>query len=498
MNKPETTELAPGLRIPRLLIGLWQVADIERSGHALNPERAADALAAYAQRGFTTFDMADHYGSAELIAGRLLARDAGTPLHAFTKWCPAPGRMDAETVQAGIDERRSRLGVTRIDLLQFHWWQYPHPGYLDAMRQLDRLRREGAIAHLGLTNFDTDHLRLLVCYGVPIVTNQVSFSLLDRRAAGRMSAFCQESGVRLLAYGSLAGGFLTDRWVGAAEPTTISDWSKSKYRRFIDAIGGWEALQTVLAAANIVARKHSVSVANVAIRWVLDQPAVAAAIVGARVTERDHGEDNLAVFSFALDAEDHARLEDTLNSLKPLPGDCGDEYRRAPFLTASGNLGDHLQALATVFEPVADDRAPGTAGSAAGAPGSRSRVDTGSQWEALAGYCRAVRHGDRILVSGTTATHGSGEIVCPGDAAAQTVHILDRISAAIESLGGRLDDVVRTRVYLRDAQKWREVAEVHGRYFGVIRPANTMLGNAELIGDYEVEIEAEAIVRAPA
>ena len=134
--------------------------------------------------------------------------------------------MSPDIVRAGIAERWHRLGVETIDLLQLHWWTFEHPGYIDAMRELVALRQEGRIRHIGVTNFDTDHLRLLVRHGFPVVSNQVSFSLLDRRAAERMSAFCLASGVRLLAYGTLGGGFLTDRWVGAPEPDSIADWSK--------------------------------------------------------------------------------------------------------------------------------------------------------------------------------------------------------------------------------------------------------------------------------
>jgi len=126
-----------------------------------------------------------------------------------------------------------------------------------------------------------------------------------------------------------------------------------------------------------------------------------------------------------------------------------------------------------------------------GRPG-RMRVDSGSLWEPIAGYSRAVRIGNRILVSGTTATHGSGEMICPGDPAGQTVFILDKIAASLSALGGSLADVVRTRIYIRDADQWEPVARVHGRYFGDVRPANIMLEAARLIGGYEVEIEAEA------
>jgi aryl-alcohol dehydrogenase-like predicted oxidoreductase/enamine deaminase RidA (YjgF/YER057c/UK114 family) len=482
--RPPRVELAPGLEVPRVLTGLWQVADMERDGKPLDPDAAGVALGEYADAGFDTFDMADHYGSAELLVGRFLGARPGNA-RAFTKWCPPPGPMTSAVVRAGVAERLARLALPRIDLLQFHWWQYRHPGYLDAMLELDRLRREGQIAHLGVTNFDTDHLRLLLKHGIPVVSNQVSFSLLDRRPAGRMTALCRETGVKLLAYGVLAGGFLSDRWVDRPEPTDIPDWSKSKYKRFIDTLGGWGVLQKVLAAVRTIAARHRVSVANVAARWVLEQEAVGAVIIGARLGEREHRGDNLALFGFALDEADRARLAGAQSLMREIPGDCGDEYRKPPFLTASGDLSHHLAALPRVFQA-----RPGAA-----RPG-RLAVDSGSRWEPIAGYARAVRAGRRILVSGTTATHGEGTVVCPGDAEGQTVYILDKIGAAIEALGGELDDVVRTRIYLRDTAQADAVARVHGRYFGAVRPANTLVQIAGLVGDYEVEIEAEAEVNS--
>jgi enamine deaminase RidA (YjgF/YER057c/UK114 family) len=353
------------------------------------------------------------------------------------------------------------------------------------MKELDRLRREGLIRHLGVTNFDTAHLRVAVKHGIEIVSNQVCFSLLDRRAAGEMSAFCLEHGVRLLAYGALAGGLLTRRWLGRPEPARdeINDWSKMKYKRFVDAIGGWPALQAILSALDCVARRHRVSIANVATRWTLEQPAVAAAIVGARLGERRHTDDNLRVFSFALDASDRGLIEEALAKTDPLPGDCGDEYRKPPYLTASGDLSHHFESTPRSYVAAEIDRRP-----------SRLRVSSDSAFEPIAGYSRAVRAGNRVLVSGTTATNGPDEIVCRGDPAAQTTFILDKIGASLAALGASVEDVVRTRVYLRDANQWEPVARAHGRAFGVTRPANTMLQVASLIGDYEVEIEAEAVV----
>ena len=490
---PERCELAPGLETSRIVTGLWQVADMERSGRALDPDRAAAAMADYARAGFDSFDMADHYGSAELITGRFLSlvrrgeviTPSGAGPRAFTKWCPEPGPMTPQIVRTGVQRSLDRMAVERIDLLQFHWWMFEHPGYLDAMAALARLRSEGRIRHIGLTNFNSDHLRLLVKHGIPIASNQVCFSLLDRRAAGAMTEFCLEAGIKLLAYGTLGGGFLSERWLGAPEPPApdIADWSKMKYKRFIAAVGGWGALQAILAAASRIARKHGVSIANVATRWVLDQPAVAAVIVGARLGEREHRQDNLRVFSFAFDEDDKAELKAAYARSRAIPGDCGDEYRKPPYLTASGDLSHHLAKFPSIY----------AAAPVPGRPG-RQRIDSGSVWEPIAGYSRAVRIGRRILVSGTTATHGSGEVVCPGDAASQTVYVLDKIAASLSAFGGSLEDVIRTRIYLRDGSQWEPVSRVHGRYLGHVRPANTLIESSGLIGGYEVEIEAEAEV----
>jgi enamine deaminase RidA (YjgF/YER057c/UK114 family) len=300
-----------------------------------------------------------------------------------------------------------------------------------------------------------------------------------------MSAFCLSSSLRLLAYGTLAGGLLTEKWHGRARPAAgdVSDWSTMKYLRFVDQIGGWPALQRILDALAAVARKHEVSIGNVATRWVLDHKAVAGVIVGARLGERDHRSDNLKIFDFALDKEDRQVIDQALSLATPLPGDCGDEYRRPPFLTATGDLSHHLASLPKVYaaEPVPNRP-------------HRLRIDTGSIWEPLAGYSRAVRVGDRILVSGTTATHGSGEIIAPDSPQDQAVYILDKIRASIEALGGTLEDVVRTRIYLRDRNDWQEVSRVHGRVLGHVRPANTLVEVSSLIGNYAVEMEAEAIV----
>ncbi len=211
-----------------------------------------------------------------------------------------------------------------------------------------------------------------------------------------------------------------------------SDWSKSKYKRFIDTAGGWNVFQDLLAALARIGKAHGVSVSNVATRWVLEQPAVASIIIGARIGENVHHDSNRKVFDFALTAEDHAVLDQVFARMTPIPGDCGDEYRKPPFLTASGDLSHHLSSIPSAYAAMPMTHREGT------------RVSTGSQWEPIAGYSRAVRVRDTIHVSGTTATHGNNRCVAPGNAGAQATYILDKIAASLTAAGGRIEDVIRT------------------------------------------------------
>jgi aryl-alcohol dehydrogenase-like predicted oxidoreductase/enamine deaminase RidA (YjgF/YER057c/UK114 family) len=476
----ERCTLAPGLSVSRVLTGLWQIADMERDGRRIDLERTADAMQPYVEAGLTSFDMADHYGSAEIVAGRFRERwrHAGG-VELLTKWVPKPGPVTKDDVRRAVERSCDRLRVDALDLLQFHAWDYANPSWLDALFHLQDLQREGLVRHLGLTNVDAAHLNVALASGLPIVSNQVSVSLLDGRALGRLSAVCQARGIHLLAYGTIAGGWLTERWLGQPEPDweRTGTWSQMKYGRFIRAAGGWDAYQAVLAAAALVAKRHDVSIANVASRWALEQPAVGGVIIGARLGERQHIDDTLGLFSFALSDEDRGDLEAAMRGLTPIPGDSGDEYRRPPFLTASGDLSHHVDALPPPF--------------ATRQIGARTHCLSGTPWETMAGYSRAVRAGNRIAVSGTTATYGD-RVIGGSDPAAQTHAVIDKIAGALQSLGGRLEDVVRTRVFVRRIGDWEAVARAHGERFGHIQPANTLV-EAELVcPDYLVEIEADA------
>jgi enamine deaminase RidA (YjgF/YER057c/UK114 family) len=321
-----------------------------------------------------------------------------------------------------------------------------------------------------------------VSSGIDIVSNQVCYSLIDQRARDQMATVCEQFGLKILAYGALAGGFLSEKWIDQPEPSIakLSTWSEMKYKRFINVTGGWGKFQQLLKTVHEIAKKHGKSIANIAIKYMLEQPAVGGVIIGARLGKKEHIKENLKVFEFQLDKDDKNLIREFQMQLDPVPSDCGDEYRKTPILTATGDMTHHFDTVPTPFTPIEMNS-------------KRTKVLSGTIWEDMAGYSRAVRKGNRIFVSGTTATHGE-RMIGGNDPAAQAHFVIDKIQGAIESLGGKLEDVVRTRVFINNINDWESVARAHGERFKDIQPANTLV-EARLVGEgYLVEIEADAIV----
>ena len=212
MTLPEQayTQLTDDLRICRLLNGMWQVSgahgEIDRAAALTN-------MMDYYTDGFTTWDLADHYGPAEDFVGafrKQLAKAHGEEVlenvQFFTKWVPRPIRITSDVVEKAVQTSMERMGVETIDLMQFHWWEYRDSGYLGALNQLAFMARKGMLKALGLTNFDTRHLSNLQDNGIRITTNQVQFSIIDRRPEVKMIPYIKDNDVQLLAYGTLAGG----------------------------------------------------------------------------------------------------------------------------------------------------------------------------------------------------------------------------------------------------------------------------------------------------
>ncbi|MBD2456784.1 aldo/keto reductase [Nostoc sp. FACHB-87] len=330
-------QLTPDLNICRILNGMWQVSGAH--GH-IQPQAAIQAMFQYLDAGFTTWDLADHYGPAEDFIGefrhQLIAtrgKEALANLQAFTKWVPRPRKITKKVVEENINISLRRMRVESLDLMQFHWWEYNDKNYLDALIFMAELQTEGKIKHLALTNFDTKHLQIIVNAGIKIVSNQVQFSLVDRRPEVAMVEFCQEHNIKLLTYGTVCGGFLSEKYLGQPEPRNfdLGTASLRKYKNMIDAWGGWQLFQELLVTLKEIADKYGVSIANVAVRYILDKPAVGGVIVGARLGVSEHIENNAKVFSFSLNQEDCDRIEQVSQKSRDLYkiiGDCGDEYRR--------------------------------------------------------------------------------------------------------------------------------------------------------------------------
>jgi enamine deaminase RidA (YjgF/YER057c/UK114 family) len=296
-----------------------------------------------------------------------------------------------------------------------------------------------------------------------------------------MTQFCLENNVQLLAFGTLAGGFLSEKWLGKPEPKLDEwlTWSQMKYKRFIDTAGGWEKFQALLNTLHHLAQGSQTSIAHLASRYILDQPAVAAVIIGARLGQKEHRADNQRLLTNPLSAKVQHEITNVLQDLEMIPGDCGDEYRKPPFLTASGDLSHHVANFPKPFETIVN--------------GDRTLALSGTIWEDLASFCRAVRKGNRIFVSGTTATHGQ-RLIGGNDPIAQAHFVIDKIEGAINSLGGTLRDVTRTRIFVRNMDDWEVIARAHGERFRQIQPANTLI-QGNLVGDeYLVEMEAEAML----
>jgi aryl-alcohol dehydrogenase-like predicted oxidoreductase len=330
-------QFTPDLKICRILNGMWQVS----GGHGrINPKTAIDSMFQYVDAGFTTWDLADHYGPAEDFIGefrrQLIAtrgEESVNNIQAFTKWVPRPGKMTKKVVEENIDISLRRMNVKSLDLMQFHWWEYRDPNYLDALQYMVELQNAGKIKHLALTNFDTEHLQIITAAGIKIVSNQVQFSLVDRRPQVNMVNFCQEHDIKLFTYGTICGGLLSEKYLNKPEPKglEINTTSLRKYKQMIDNWGGWGLFQELLNTLKTIADKHQVSIANVAVNYILNQPAVGGVIVGARLGIAEHLSDNARVFSFNLDAEDIEKIDAVSQhsrDLYQLIGDCGDEYRR--------------------------------------------------------------------------------------------------------------------------------------------------------------------------
>jgi len=304
------TQLTPDYSISRIIKGGWHLA----GGHGtIDAEAAIEDMYAFVRAGVTTFDCADIYTGVETLIGAFLSRyreafrSGELPaVQIHTKYVPdynALANLRKADTERIIDRSLRRLGVERLDLVQFAWWDYQFPGYVEAALHLAELQQAGKIRYLGLTNFDAAHIQEMLDAGVSFIANQTQYSILDHRPEVDTNALMASEQMHYLCYGVLAGGFLTDRYLGASDPTPpLENRSLTKYRLIIDEFGGYALFQEALQVLRRIADKHQVDIAAVASRYILQKPLVGGLIIGAR--NRRHLDKIPLVMQFALDAED--------------------------------------------------------------------------------------------------------------------------------------------------------------------------------------------------
>jgi aryl-alcohol dehydrogenase-like predicted oxidoreductase len=318
-NSIERIHLTPDYSISRVIKGGWHLA----GGHGnIDDQEALDDMRAFVEAGITTFDCADIYTGVEELIGRFLRKNKDAfasgslpPVQVHTKYVPdynALASLTKEDTTRIIDRSLKRLGVERLDLVQFAWWTYDIPGYVEAAVHLTELQKQGKIRHIGVTNFDGAAIQKMLDAGVPIVGNQVQYSIMDHRPERVQQAMADQYRFKFLCYGTIAGGFLSDRYLDAPDPPQpLENRSLTKYRLIIDEFGGYEFFQEALRLLRSIADQYEVGIAEVAAKYILQKPNVGGVIIGAR--NRKHLAKYQQLSTFQLNAEDLAKIKELVN-----------------------------------------------------------------------------------------------------------------------------------------------------------------------------------------
>ncbi|MBT2658904.1 aldo/keto reductase [Bacillus sp. ISL-18] len=336
----ERFELAKDYTINRVINGCWQLSE----GHSLETKLdMKDVLKAFnmlADKGFTTFDCADIYTGTEEFLGEFLTELKTGSTHSphdiqvHTKYVPDINllrEVDYSYTEKIIDRSLKRQKRDVLDLVQFHWWDYNVPGYVETAGDLLKLKEKGKIRNIGVTNFDTKHLAELVDAGIPIVSCQSQYSVFDRRPEKELLDYCKSKGISLLCYGTLSGGMIAEKWIGQ---TSIQPETRShvKYFQVIEDTLGWDDYQELLLLLQGIATKHSVKVSQIATKYILNQQGVGASIIGVRNSR--HVESNAQIFTFELDKSDMDEIKQFLDKYPIVEGEpfelertIGSKYR---------------------------------------------------------------------------------------------------------------------------------------------------------------------------
>ncbi|GIN57917.1 aldo/keto reductase [Lederbergia ruris] len=323
----ERFELAKDYTISRVINGCWQLSEGHSLKANLDMQDVMKAFHMLAERGFTTFDCADIYTGTEEFLGEFLTElKSGSALsphdiQIHTKYVPdlqLLSQVDYNYTENIIDRSLKRQKRDVLDLVQFHWWDYNVPGYVETAGDLLKLKEKGKIRNIAVTNFDTKHLSEIVDAGIPIVSCQNQYSVFDRRVEKELLPYCRNKGITLLCYGTLSGGLLAEKWIGTEE-VDPDNRSLVKYLQVVEETLGWNAYQELLLLLKRIAKKHAVNIAQVATKYILSQEGVGASIIGVR--NSSHVESNARIFNFELDQSDIDEIEQFLSNYPTLEGE---------------------------------------------------------------------------------------------------------------------------------------------------------------------------------
>ena len=323
---PHTTThfypIASDYETSRIIKGCWQLAGDHGD---VNAEQAIADMELFFDAGIRHFDCADIYTGVEDMIGKFRTHlrntrghDVANTFKVHTKLVPNLQDLATTTphdIVAIVDRSLKRLNQECLDLLQFYWWDLTLGKPYDVLSVLGDLQKQGKIHKLGVCNWNQHQIQPFLDRGLDITTAQVQYSVLDNRPRGDFANWCTQNNISMVCYGSLAGGFLTDNWLGKPDPGfEFSNRSLVKYRLIIDEFGSWDLFQSLLQTLNTIAQKYDVNLSAVASRYVIQQTAVAGAIVGARYAH--HLPKTMQVFSFELDDDDMKTIQNIIDQAK--------------------------------------------------------------------------------------------------------------------------------------------------------------------------------------
>jgi len=321
----ERFDIAPGLNVSRIWKGGWHLS----GGHGdIDPAAAVEDMRAFADAGITTFDVGDIYTGVEQMIGDFRKKypALGKKIEINDKAVPdydSLTTVTARQLEETVDRSLARLGVERVDMLQFAWWDTKRGDYIAAAKAYADIVKRGKARYLGGINFLTTEIKAMLDAGVPLVSHQLQYSIIDDRAerSGHID-LCLKHGIKLTCYGVVAGGFISERYLGVPEPgEPFANRSLRKYKLIIEDFGGWDLFQELLRTLKRIADRHKASIANVAMRYILDKPAVASVIIGA--VNRNHLTDHVELARVRLDDADRAAIAAVTGKRK---GPDGDTY----------------------------------------------------------------------------------------------------------------------------------------------------------------------------